>query len=234
MRKPHSWQGLMLSCFRFSFPFILKHSPFCLVAFYKNQCVPQGFINNEHDQIMPWSCDVRDVAQAHVRAAEIVSASGRYIISQATTVPVAQLVQGLEKAFPAYKFPHVEGAEIETITDNSKVGKAISLQAQKSLGTIEHQPHCHIECNLMNLRIGIQFMYAGCERAGPTASWPGRNHRGHGKDHDCTRHCKASHEVGLWINCCKGGISALALPPALPLIGLRCLSTLTLRAVFAC
>ena len=38
----------------------------------------QGLIEGTNDTVTPWVCDVRDIARAHVLAAEIPSAKGRY------------------------------------------------------------------------------------------------------------------------------------------------------------
>ena len=37
----------------------------------------QGLIEGTNDSVMPWVCDVRDIARAHILAAEVPSAKGR-------------------------------------------------------------------------------------------------------------------------------------------------------------
>lgn len=71
---------------------------------------------------MPWVCDVRDIARAHIRAAEIPAAEGRHIVSQGSTVPTKRLVDALSKAFPDLKFPSVKDEASKEVIDNTKVG----------------------------------------------------------------------------------------------------------------
>jgi nucleoside-diphosphate-sugar epimerase len=61
----------------------------------------QGLIEGNPPTGSPATCDVRDVARAHILAAELPSASGRYIISERSTIPpraVAALLQVVAKA----------------------------------------------------------------------------------------------------------------------------------------
>ena len=71
---------------------------------------------------MPWVCDVRDIARAHICAAEIPAAKGRHIVSQGSTVPTKRLVDALSKAFPDLKFPSVKDEASQDVIDNTKVG----------------------------------------------------------------------------------------------------------------
>lgn len=48
----------------------------------------------------PIVCDVRDVARAHVAAAELPSASGRYIVSHAAPLPPALVASVLASRLP--------------------------------------------------------------------------------------------------------------------------------------
>ncbi len=50
----------------------------------------QGYLEGAESLGTSANCDVRDVARAHVLAAEIPSASGRYIISEPAPVPDAK------------------------------------------------------------------------------------------------------------------------------------------------
>ena len=38
----------------------------------------QGLIEGTNKEVTPWVCDVRDIARAHVLAAEVPTAKGRY------------------------------------------------------------------------------------------------------------------------------------------------------------
>ena len=61
----------------------------------------QGIAEGKPAEGTPLICDVRDVATAHVLAAEIPSASGRYIVSQRAPVTATYLSKVLRvKRFP--------------------------------------------------------------------------------------------------------------------------------------
>ena len=92
----------------------------------------QGLLEGTTDSIMPWVCDVRDIARAHIRAAEITAAKGRHIVSQGSTVPTKRLVDALSKAFPDFEFPAVKHEDSKDVIDNTKVGAM--------------QPHCERHC----------------------------------------------------------------------------------------
>ena len=63
----------------------------------------QGLAEGKPAQGTPLICDVRDVAAAHVAAAETPSASGRYIVSQRAPVTAA-FVSNLLRVIP---LPHL-------------------------------------------------------------------------------------------------------------------------------
>lgn len=88
----------------------------------------KGLIEGTNDTVTPWVCDVRDIARAHVLAAEISSAKGRYLVSQDHVVPVKALTDCLSKHFPQFKFAEGKGAEVKKVIDNSKVQKELGLQ----------------------------------------------------------------------------------------------------------
>merc|ERR1712232_384529 len=69
----------------------------------------------------PW-CDNRDVARAHIQAAVNPEASGRYIVSQPSTVPPSFVHETLSKAFPEYMWgkPQDEGT-MSPLVNNSKI-----------------------------------------------------------------------------------------------------------------
>lgn len=80
----------------------------------------QGFFEGERE-LDGWLADVRDVARAHVLAAETPSAHGRYIVSNSHTVSNEQLYSILTDRFPQYKFPSKEPQEHKLLFDTSKV-----------------------------------------------------------------------------------------------------------------
>ena len=82
----------------------------------------QDLLEGTKDTIMPWVCDVRDIARGHIRAAEIPEAKGRHLVTQGATVPTKRLVDALSKAFPDFKFPSVKKEASKDVIDNSKVG----------------------------------------------------------------------------------------------------------------
>lgn len=58
--------------------------------------VMQGIAEGTPAQGTPLICDVRDVARAHVLAAEIPSASGRYIVSHRAPITATALSEALQ------------------------------------------------------------------------------------------------------------------------------------------
>lgn len=57
--------------------------------------IPQGWLEGKAGG-SPTHCDVRDVAAAHIRAAETPAASGRYIVSHARTSNPAEVGRWLQ------------------------------------------------------------------------------------------------------------------------------------------
>eukprot|EP00891_Asterochloris_glomerata_P006503 jgi/Astpho2/6503/Aster-06963 len=88
----------------------------------------KGLLEGTQDSLMPWVCDVRDIARAHIRAAEIPAAEGRHIVSQGSTVPTKRLVDALSKAFPDLKFPSVKDEASKEVIDNTKAVKDLGLE----------------------------------------------------------------------------------------------------------
>ncbi|KAK9863563.1 hypothetical protein WJX84_008634 [Apatococcus fuscideae] len=84
------------------------------------------------------NCDVRDVAKAHVLAAEIPSASGRYIISEPAPVPAAkQASEWLQAAFPSVKLSTGEDSkDTKELFDNSKAAKELGLNLTSPKSTL--------------------------------------------------------------------------------------------------
>lgn len=73
-------------------------------------------------------CDVRDVAQAHIRAMEDDSITGRIIVSQPNNVPSSDILAILKKRFPQYKLQDGASGSSEHIIDNSKVRRTTPCQ----------------------------------------------------------------------------------------------------------
>ncbi|KAK9809645.1 hypothetical protein WJX73_010739 [Symbiochloris irregularis] len=71
--------------------------------------------------------DVRDVARAHILAAELPQAKGRYIVSSADTVPISAMYNYLSQRFPRYKYPTKEVEPSKPFFDVSKVKKELGL-----------------------------------------------------------------------------------------------------------
>lgn len=92
----------------------------------------KGFIEGTFTEIMPWQIDVRDIGRAHVRAAEVPEAHGRYLTSHSSTISTKTISDILSKRFPQYKFPEGEDQPAKEVIDNSKV--------QKELGIKLHDP----------------------------------------------------------------------------------------------
>lgn len=66
-------------------------------------------------------CDVRDVCRAHVLAAELDSAAGRYLVAQTYNVSSRDITDVLAKRFPQYAIKAGKAAPKEEVLDNSKV-----------------------------------------------------------------------------------------------------------------
>lgn len=82
----------------------------------------------------PVFADVRDVARAHVLAAEIDSASGRYIVANPAPTPASVISGWLRESWPQYRYEHVappedreESNDESFIIDNSKAFKELGL-----------------------------------------------------------------------------------------------------------
>ena len=65
--------------------------------------------------------DARDIARAHVRAAERPQAKGRYLCTTEKSVTGKQIQKALENRFPEYTFNQMEDGESTRIADNGKV-----------------------------------------------------------------------------------------------------------------
>eukprot|EP00877_Chromochloris_zofingiensis_P006216 jgi/Chrzof1/1848/Cz10g23170.t1 len=72
-------------------------------------------------------CDVRDVCRAHVLAAELDSAAGRYLVAQTYNVSSRDITDVLAKRFPQYAIKAGKAAPKEEVLDNSKVRKELGM-----------------------------------------------------------------------------------------------------------
>ena len=86
----------------------------------------QLLVEGEDPTMMNWITDVRDVARAHVLAAETPTAKGRYIVAHADTHDTGELYEALAQRFPGYSYPKKE-YKITPTFDNSKVCRAACL-----------------------------------------------------------------------------------------------------------
>ncbi|KAL4443929.1 hypothetical protein ABPG75_011666 [Micractinium tetrahymenae] len=75
----------------------------------------------------PVFADVRDVARAHVLAAETPSASGRYIVSNSHSTPGAHISAWLQERFPDFEFAAGDPGEPEEQINNSRVQRELGL-----------------------------------------------------------------------------------------------------------
>ncbi|KAK9832246.1 hypothetical protein WJX74_004118 [Apatococcus lobatus] len=84
------------------------------------------------------NCDVRDVARAHVLAAELPSANGRYLISEPAAIPTAkQASEWLQAAFPSLQLGAGDDSnDTKPKFDNSKAAKQLGLQLTSHRSTL--------------------------------------------------------------------------------------------------
>ncbi|PRW58359.1 diaminohydroxyphosphoribosylaminopyrimidine deaminase [Chlorella sorokiniana] len=75
----------------------------------------------------PVFADVRDVARAHILAAEAPAASGRYIVAASHTTPAAHISAALQERFPEYAFEDGEAGEPQPSINNSRVQRELGL-----------------------------------------------------------------------------------------------------------
>jgi len=79
--------------------------------------------------------DVRDVALAHIRAAENPHAKGRYIVSSEKGVPRSEQVEILKKEFPGWPTPEKQIGEVVYKAGNLiSTGRYSRAKAEKELG----------------------------------------------------------------------------------------------------
>ena len=86
-----------------------------------SSCCPQAAAKGEAYLPLYAMVDVRDIARAHVRAAERPQAKGRYLCTYDKKITGKQLQVALEARFPEYRFNEMEDGERSQFTDNVKV-----------------------------------------------------------------------------------------------------------------
>lgn len=83
---------------------------------------------NAIDPGYPFFADLRDVAKAHILAAEVPEASGRYIVGYETSPPPQIIVKWLRERFPEFVFAEPKTYEQKgPAVDNSKAQKELGL-----------------------------------------------------------------------------------------------------------
>lgn len=87
-----------------------------------------AFIENTGSDMLAWVCDVRDIAKAHILAAETPSATGRFLVSQGTSICSKAVSDVLSARFPQYKFPPGTYSPPKAVIDNSKVQRELGMQ----------------------------------------------------------------------------------------------------------
>lgn len=86
-----------------------------------------AILEGKSADIIPFVCDVRDVARAHVLAAEKPDAKGRHIVSQQKTWGPKAFTDTLKQRFPSYKIQDGPAQESSPVIDNSKALKTLGL-----------------------------------------------------------------------------------------------------------
>ena len=82
----------------------------------------QAILENESSELpFPFIVDVRNIAEAHIAAAVTPSAKGRYLLSNANTVPNSQVVAFLEERFPGLQFQKAKQEQSKPVLVNDKV-----------------------------------------------------------------------------------------------------------------
>ena len=84
------------------------------------QDVIEGKADMEYHDVV----DVRDVARAHILAAELPAAKGRYIVAPDYVLPPQDLAELLSRHFPGYIFKAHKPFPVRRYADNSKVQPA--------------------------------------------------------------------------------------------------------------
>jgi nucleoside-diphosphate-sugar epimerase len=102
----------------------------------------------------PVFADVRDVARAHVLAAEVPEASGRYIVAAEEGTPPQQVAAWLSARFPdaAFAEPAAEGAGGGAGVDSSRARRELGLALTPVRSTIEDMAVTMVQLGLATPR----------------------------------------------------------------------------------
>ncbi|KAK9792717.1 hypothetical protein WJX73_002527 [Symbiochloris irregularis] len=88
----------------------------------------KGIIEHTASSVSPWACDLQDVGRAHVLAAEVPKAHGRYLVTWPKLLNGKEVMQVLAKRFPQYKFPEdVSDSDSKEYADVSKLEKELGM-----------------------------------------------------------------------------------------------------------
>ena len=88
----------------------------------------KGWVEGHAQGGAPVFADVRDVARAHVLAAETPEANGRYIVAAAASTPPHLISAWLRERFPGYDFEEGTVEESRAIVDPGRVQRELGLQ----------------------------------------------------------------------------------------------------------
>lgn len=81
----------------------------------------QDFVEGKLDELYTRMVDVRDVARAHILAAELPHAKGRYIVSNAQAYESGEFWEALNRRFPGNRYPSKPYKAGKPTMDTSKV-----------------------------------------------------------------------------------------------------------------
>jgi len=99
--------------------------------------VMKAILENESSELpFPFIVDVRNIAEAHIAAAVTPSAKGRYLVSNASTVPNCQVIAILEERFPALQFQKAKQEDSKQVLVNDKVQKELGVKIVDPKDTI--------------------------------------------------------------------------------------------------
>ena len=96
------------------YPFILLHLSIAMHV--------QELAEGKNPPNYPRVVDVRDVARAHILAAEVPNAKGRYILSHSHTHEKGEFYEAFAQRFPQYGYPSI-AYESKHILNNNKVSR---------------------------------------------------------------------------------------------------------------
>lgn len=103
----------------------------------------------------PVFADVRDVAKAHILAAEVPTASGRFIVANAKPTAPQEIVAWLRERFPGSTFadPVPEESDNQPAKmDNSKVQRELGLAITPVRSTVVDMAQCMLQLGLATLK----------------------------------------------------------------------------------